>query len=193
MIPGTRFHGVTLTAQTAKSVTCESCGTDYVYLFGATAHGEGTSLGILGDQGGAERAHDEAETQLQALLADGCSVVPCPACGWVQRQMFPEARRWRHRWMRHVAVGLLAVAGLVAVVAFFGTLVSFSGEDLLGAAWWWLGAAILAATAGGVAWLRSSLANRYDPNSEPVEQRKLHGRWLATTKEELAEHSGNQP
>jgi hypothetical protein len=81
-------HGTTAEAQgrTTKVVRCEACGQYYEYGLKRTAHGP---------------SWQQADADLQHLLAIGIEVIPCPACGWYQSGMIPKARRLHRRWMMY--------------------------------------------------------------------------------------------
>src|SRR5262249_47581424 len=83
-IPYALTYKTTLRGRVPKLVRCEKCSFEYVYLLEMTVAGEGTSLLFLDNEGARQRSAAQAESALQQNLAQGCEVVPCPACGLVQ-------------------------------------------------------------------------------------------------------------
>jgi hypothetical protein len=152
-----------------KLVRCEGCGRNYAYELTRTGYGQDAGS-FWSFWGSYTVARQKAEADLRHRLATGIEVVPCPACGWYQSSMVPEARRRHRRWMLHVgqclAVGLAVPAligwSLVPWPVFVAGLVF-----------------PLALGTGLMIW-RSRLARRYDPNNEDVEARKRYGQSRAT-------------
>src|SRR5262245_56923158 len=78
-----------LLGQTPKVVRCEACGKSYAYQLTRTGHGAADGY----SEDSYSLARQRAEADLQRLLASGVEAVPCPACGWYQSNMIPQARR----------------------------------------------------------------------------------------------------
>src|ERR1700689_2583979 len=89
-----------------KLVECDQCQFEYVYLLSRSVETEQTSLLFLDNERAREDAERLARTYLQESLDQGCEVVPCPKCGWVQEHMVQRARELHYRWMDPIAVGL---------------------------------------------------------------------------------------
>jgi hypothetical protein len=103
-----------------KHVQCEQCGTTYEYRCIRRAVGTGSATYGIGKERAQRKAAERAERLLERRLLKGIDPVPCPACGWVQREMVDELNRRRYRWMSWVGwtvVGLaLAAAGCALLV-----------------------------------------------------------------------------
>src|SRR5262245_23015334 len=112
-IPYALDYNVTASGAVLKLVRCEHCTAEYIYKLERSATGSGTSLLFLDNTGAHDRASTEAASNLRGKLERGVDVVPCPACGWVQSNMTPKARRQQCRWMLNVGA-TLAVVGVVA-------------------------------------------------------------------------------
>lgn len=141
--------------QTTKVVNCENCQHRYAYQLWRCGYS-------------AER--------LKELLATATEAVPCPACGWYQSSMIPEARQRHRRWMIHL--GQCLTIGLIPLV-LIGLLINgypnFQGAPRIP---WPIFVAVLvclfAAGIGLFIW-RSKLAQSCDPNEEDVAARKAYG------------------
>jgi hypothetical protein len=181
-------HVVTVCGRAAKLVKCEECGLEYVYLYTALIDGESASVAYLGTGAAREQAAEVANRRLAGALERGGSVVPCLRCGRVQEHMVALARKGRHRRLFYAGV-----FALMAAVPLGGmTALALATEGLVGPGGLTEGAGLAAAFVAlllGGAWLlrhRRRLCARYDPNGEPLEQRKAHGRLRAWTKEEFS-------
>jgi hypothetical protein len=103
-----------------KYVHCEQCGTPYEYRCIRRAVGTGSATYGIGKERAQRKAAERAESLLEKRLLKGIDPVPCPSCGWVQREMVDELNRRQYRWMSWVGwtvVGLaLAAAGCALLV-----------------------------------------------------------------------------
>jgi hypothetical protein len=185
-IPYAIDYTAVASGQAIKLVGCEQCGAEYVYQVMRTATGEGTSFLFLNNEGASKLASSRAESRIQEVLERCVDLVPCPTCGWYQRDMVPKARRLHRRWMLNLGacltIGLIPVAvigalvnaamerqgrrGLpvlptVGILAFFG---------LLGV---------------GLVIGKFVSAYLYNPNQEDVESRKRLGQSHAILRKEL--------
>jgi hypothetical protein len=184
-IPVGMKYSATARGEVPKLVKCEGCGLEYVYLLRARGEGNASSMLFLDNQGAQLRARERAEKQLAAALETGVGVVPCPGCGRIQENMVPLAQKGRHPWMLLLAIFAFLGAALMLVPAacIFSTAPSRTPEEWRGAVW--LLADLGLALVGGILLLvRARLSRRYDPNSEPLEERKRWGQEAAWTKEE---------
>ncbi len=148
--------------QTTKVVCCEACGRSYAY--------ELKRIGVGAD---AARAAENLKEKLEV----GIEAIPCPACGWYQSDMIPEARKLYRRWM--VYVGQCLTVGLIPV-AVFGEVIYAGYADLdkqPALPWPIFVAGLVCLLAVGIGMLigRYKLAQRYDPNEEDEEARKRCG------------------
>jgi predicted RNA-binding Zn-ribbon protein involved in translation (DUF1610 family) len=181
VIPYAMSYYATARGSLPKLVHCEQCGFEYVYLMTASARGEGTSFLFLDNAGASERSHAAAATELAAVLEKGCAVVPCPACGQVQKHMIPEARRSRYRWMKKAFFPLLVAAGALLLLTGNASRAAEKGDPVIPILW--AVVALLAGCAVALPLLRLVLCCRYDPNRSPVERRQELGQKLAVSKE----------
>lgn len=190
-IPVALTFTTTLSGRLPKLVQCVKCGFEYVYLLESTVAGEGTSVLFVDNEGARQRSMAAAEAQLQQELEHGCEVVPCQACGLVQPHMVPRARHLRHGWMRASGVVALAAAGILTLPAMIYTLIdgtSFGVTSLTTVIWAVVGLVLCAGL--GLIFQRMRLAEKYDPNGEPIELRKQMGQELSVSKEEFLKING---
>jgi hypothetical protein len=142
---------IPLTGEALKFVHCEQCETEYTYRLKRTA----TCL-----------------DELAQKLEQGVALVPCPACGWYQKNMIPGARRAHKRWMLNTGACLT-----IGLIPFY--LCAFASPIFLGC--------LLAfAIAGmGLVFAKFILSSHYDPNSQDLETRKKLGQSRAILRDEL--------
>jgi hypothetical protein len=171
-----------------KGVKCESCGTEYVYALTRVSKGVAHSPYFLDNKGAQRRAGAEAQRNLEKRLARECAAAPCPRCGWVQKHMFAVARG--EQWGKHSQTGcstfwvaVLFGSTLLGVHTFTNWLPPdrhhILNQALEVVAWSLFAAAILLALG---AWVRY---RRWDPNSQPVQERLERAARICMTKEEL--------
>lgn len=185
-IPIARTYQTTLRGRTSKFVQCEKCGFEYVYLLESTVTGAGTSSFFLDNDGARDRSAEHAAIALRQNLAEGCEVVPCPACGTVQQHMFSRARQRHLWWMWRAGLIALAAGGILALPATVYTLIDLAGTGITALT-------VIAICGVAVAWgvgmglliLRVRLCQRYDPNDAPEEDRKRQGQQFAISKEDF--------
>jgi hypothetical protein len=163
---------VTDRGEIRKEVECEACGCEYVYQLCRAAQGRATG-------GDYFTAAHRARENLSHALETGCDPVPCPVCGWYQRQMVRRARQLKYRGLFQVSLVLLCLGAILFVLGMVisGCLASVRAAQPSAA---FLPLAILAGAALGAALalqvLKFMLCRRYDPNAEDVESRKQLGR-----------------
>jgi hypothetical protein len=166
----------TVTSGARKLVVCEHCHKAYVYL--AFRQGQGTGenyLWLMGEQA-EEQARREAEAEVESRLAEAIEPVPCPGCGWYQANMIEPARS-HHLYRWHRAGFWLVLFGGV-LMFFFWLFHEYFPEWPPGHVGFRLTqAAVLAGAALMI--IRFVLAQRYQPNSLPLEHRLMMGRALA--------------
>jgi hypothetical protein len=181
-IPYAREYTVTTTGTVVKLVECESCKGEYVYQLTRRGAGTGTSMLFLDDAGAQQRAEHEARAALLEKLSLDCDPVPCPFCGWYQRDMVERVRRLRHRWL--ITAGwLLVPIGLVfALVAAFFTQHPAADQHTTEIALFWALAALCVVGSPALIVWRYRSARKHDPNTEDVEKRKALGAHRAMSK-----------
>lgn len=112
MIPIGREYYSTLTATTRKEVVCEHCRCEYAYNMTCTSHGRGISLLWVDNDDARERAQVYATRGLERMHRAGCELVPCPDCGWYQRDMVRKKRQFLTIWISATSIAAGAtVAG----------------------------------------------------------------------------------
>jgi hypothetical protein len=189
MIPipiGTK-HTAFAEGSATKTVLCEQCGKEYVYVVEEAAAGEGTNLGFMNGTAAQARAAQDAREALKIQLQLAWRAVPCPCCGWYQSWMVQGMRLGQYQGM----VQLAMVCGFVSAVVWLAALIA-TVTPILGREWWailtcaglWLAGLSLGATAILLVRLRSQWQARYTPNDEDVEARKLRGQRQALPREE---------
>jgi hypothetical protein len=176
-------YSTTLVNHALRTVQCESCQAEYVYVLKCEGVGSGTSVLFLDNEGAKERAAKAAVDMLTEKLENAVDGVPCPNCGWYQADMITHLRS---EWC-----SAMDVAGLIATV--FG-LVGLAASAVLGYVTWvnaapngkgptlpqigW--AAIISGivVAAGLVlfFVRSRLAAGVKPNHEPLDRRLALGR-----------------
>jgi hypothetical protein len=84
-------HSARASRAVERPVTCEECGTQYVYVLEREARVYGFSSILDHLTGRAQQQAEEfAERALERKLRLACDVAPCPKCGHVQRDMVRE-------------------------------------------------------------------------------------------------------
>lgn len=160
-------------------VICENCGEQYVYLLQRQAQGEGTSLLFLDNEGAKIRAEERAQQALIELVNRVHDPIPCPACGRIQTQMIPRAKRLHRQRMGQIGVICFIVAIIVLMMGVFVE-VADRFEERTTIKTVFFATAILLALLGMVLIVRRAmLVRRYDPNSRPVEERIEYARTVA--------------
>jgi hypothetical protein len=194
LIPVGLNYDVTLTGQAPKLVRCEACGYEYVYLLETSASGHGSSLLFLDNEGAQNRAHETAHVVLDAALQHGCAVVPCAQCGHVQAHMIPQARREYRRWMFKTGMYLLVSGAILAAPAILLTMIdngSRSGHPVTVALA--IAAVVLIGSGLILPYVRSRLAQKYDPNALTADFRKVWGDSLSVGKDEFIKMRQSSP
>ena len=130
--------------RTTKVVGCEECKRSYAYALKAFGH---------------------PASRVQEMLAAWIEAIPCPACGWYQSNMIPQARKRHRRWMLNV--GRCLTFGLIPVALFVGPIVGFLEPIFVASV-----VSLLAVGIGMLVW-RRHLAQSHDPNEEDVDARLL--------------------
>jgi hypothetical protein len=115
-----------------RHVSCENCGTGYVYIVDREASRSGTSFLFLDNAGAKERATEHAELELDSVLSKEIDPVPCPNCGWFQTHMLAKARKKHLGWMATSATVLFCVALLCVLVI----LLNIEGPRQVIPTWW---------------------------------------------------------
>src|SRR3954467_4730253 len=112
------------TGATLRNCRCEHCGKHYHYAILATAAGSSVS----GDKETAVyRAHQRADAAVRAGFSR-VEIVPCPMCGWLQKEIFRELQLRRIRWTRRIATICFFIAGICCIVMPMPTLFTPSRE-----------------------------------------------------------------
>jgi hypothetical protein len=183
-IPYGMSYSSTMSGAVLKLVRCEHCRAEYVYKMERVATGEGSSFLFLDNEGAASRASSEAQEVLRRKLEQGVDLVPCPACGWYQKNMLPKARRKYGNWMLNTGACL---ALSVIPVACLGGLFNGSRQERPWIPWSLFFAGLIALGVLGVVLMTAKfiLAGRYDPNNQDVETRKQLGRARGMLREEF--------
>lgn len=172
------------TAGVQKDVRCEKCQAEYVYWMTRSATGRSSSLLFINMDGARERAEVRAAESLQRKLSEGCDVVPCPACGWVQEQMILKARRDYWPWMPKVKTALyILIAVFFALTVGLWNMGNPRSPSFLVVSAAALGICVAVAVALAIA--KSILSARYDPNAADQESRIRLGQTRALLREEL--------
>lgn len=192
IIPIGTNYTATMSGRLPKLVKCTLCGIGYVYLLERTASGASMSFMFLDEEGARARAAAQAEEVLRKRLEREIDVVPCPACGHVQPEMIPQARKLRLRWLKIAGIVFLPIAAILFVFAMVAASsprpAGGSTAELL-----WLATACAALCVPGLPMLKFALCYSYDPNAEDVEARKSLGQSRALTQEAFVKFIHEQP
>lgn len=166
VIPLGRVANATTLGFSARSVRCEQCGERYLYDVKREGSGEGWSLFSLDNEGARERALWRAREDLRRKLR-GDDAVPCPTCGWYQRDSVALLRARSWRWLGRAAVVLLILClGSLGLYR----LAKKNRESLL------LGAFGMGTVGIGLVAVRIARGKWYNPNAGDAERRKKAGR-----------------
>ncbi|MFO0965463.1 MAG: hypothetical protein U0793_07735 [Gemmataceae bacterium] len=176
-IPIARIVYASAVGSAAKIVSCETCGKKYVYEVRRLSQGQAIHLISSEGEGAKALAQRIAAHDLKKQLDAAIEVVPCPACGWIQADMLPTARR---RHLRRVKIlGIFILLGLVlplvmTVGAVFWPPNARAAEEIVDESILWA-AGLLAVGAGILIW-RAMACKHYDPNGEDLDKRLAEGR-----------------
>jgi hypothetical protein len=157
---------VTVSESAIVKFRCGRCEELYYFEGHVTATGFGHSPFMLDDDGATRRAKRKAKKAVRSVFEARAFPVPCPACGWYAREIFPVLRRKLYRWMFPLGVALVIcsipaylLVALATTLASEGT-PSDSPTTLLGVL---CGAVCL--LLGLASWSGQFLLRRlYDPN-----------------------------
>lgn len=165
-------HSARASRAVERPVTCEECGTRYVYVLEREARVYGFSSILDHLTGRArQRAEEFAERALERKLRLACEVAPCPKCGHVQRDMVREARRRHLRWLRRTGWWFTA---LVVAVGVCNRITEIETDEPRLMSWsLFLG---LLAIGPGLILVHTLLASAHDPNDEHPEARLARAR-----------------
>ncbi|MBX3451650.1 MAG: DUF3592 domain-containing protein [Planctomycetaceae bacterium] len=182
-IPLVRDHTETVAGVAIRSVTCEHCCEQFVYVLSREV--SETAVGLLTVEPNArEAARATARENLDQQLSEGVDPVPCPRCGRYQAAMVEEIRQWKYTWM--FLVGLL---GFIAPFGVFVYLIGirFQFASLSTTAWTVIAVAtIVGPLFGGMMWwLRGWRARQFDPNSDDLRNPWAIAEARAMTREEF--------
>lgn len=86
-VPYGRDYEATIVGKALREVTCESCSCVYVYEIERKGVGTAKSVLWLDNQGAASKSQREANKRLKEELSSAIDPVPCPKCGWMQKNM----------------------------------------------------------------------------------------------------------
>jgi hypothetical protein len=101
------------TGVVSRNVRCERCKEPYHYELRHTARG---SARAGSEESAVDQAKARAESNAMAALVDGTEIVPCPICGWLQRDMVRQVQLKRVRWMLRIGVIGLFVAAMTWLI-----------------------------------------------------------------------------
>jgi hypothetical protein len=193
-----RYVQVTLTGSTGVAVRCEKCEHRYYYKLVCKAFGRANLVPLANPEDSRRTATGRAKQKLKELLGSQIAPVPCPECGWYQRDMVPLLRTGHLPGLRKYGAAGLIAGGLLGVVGFVVAQAATGGAPvarqlgnarvLLGLAL--LGLGVLLAVAGVAAFLFRwfTSASNFSPNDPKGKSARIDlGRKLAITKEQYQE------
>ncbi|MCC6149272.1 MAG: hypothetical protein IT461_03390 [Planctomycetes bacterium] len=98
IIPTGWTYTSTVNGQVPKGVCCAHCRHEFVYIAHFASVGS-SSVGLLGDQQAAQaQAAASARAFVEHAARKATNWVPCPNCGWVQKDMYQDYRRKVATW-----------------------------------------------------------------------------------------------
>jgi hypothetical protein len=151
-----------------RVVDCESCHQSYVYVVNRTGIGKTTNLIFQDGSDAYRRAGAIAKSQLERRLEVGIEIVPCPSCGWFQKDMVTLARSRHLRSLLYLAMMLITAATIVFLIGVFSLLRPGPQSIPSGV---WVGMGVLAVSAIVLVAVRFWLSTTFDPNDEPIAKR----------------------
>ncbi len=188
---------VTVTGSTGVAVRCEKCERKFYYKLICKAFGRANLVPLADREDTRRTALGRAKQKLRELLETQIVPVPCPECGWYQRDMVPLLRAQQSPRLNKYGVAGLFLGPLVAAVGFAlasassgGPVVQQRGGARLALGLGLLGLGAVLAVAGllllVIRWYR--FQKSYDPNEpKTVQERIALGRKLAITQEQYQE------
>lgn len=179
-IPLGRDHNVSLSGFDYRTVHCEECGEDYVYILDREGHGNSFNPMYLNSKGAEAEAHRQAEQNLQHMLKNEIDPVPCPSCGHFQANMIPVAQQLRHSWMTGLAVIMMLVFAISIITALNAE--QRSKREIAAV----ISGVCLVITVGALV-LQKILRQSYNPNHLAISQRLELARQRAASQAEQAE------
>jgi len=179
-----RHHVAAAKGAEFRTVVCENCQVEFVYLLTRKAEGWATGVMFL-DWDAPDRAARRAEAELRRTLAQDQDPVPCPSCGWYQQSMVPLLRARHRGWMSVAGAFLLYAAALVSVPGALAWIFSKDPAGARAAASFVQAGVWGAAAGGGLILARRVLASGVRPNDGDSEARMELGRRLARTRGEF--------
>lgn len=93
IIPTGWTYTSTINGRVPKGVCCAHCGHEFVYFAHFASVGT-SSVGLFGDQQAAQaQASADAQAFIEHAARAASNWVPCPQCGWLQKDMYQGHRR----------------------------------------------------------------------------------------------------
>ena len=180
----TEFNA-TAEGRNLKFVPCENCSTEYVYVIKRKCLGTGTSMYNLNNEGAASRAQSAAAETLTSVLENDFDPVPCPACGYYQRYMFPKLLGIAVVRVRIVMFAVIAISFLAAVSALHSSVAyqqhpNHPGFEKMIKDWSLLLTLFLAGL--GLSIVKNVKIRRFDPNTGDPHTRIAIGQSRAVTR-----------
>ncbi len=99
LIPVGTKYSCSLSGWMWKNVVCESCQSEYRYKAVEVVTGVADDFLWVDKSGAKKRAEEQAHNKLERRLARAIEPVPCPNCGWYQKNMTALFKRKRLIWM----------------------------------------------------------------------------------------------
>lgn len=187
-----RHHEAAVSGWVARSVTCEHCQGEYVYVL--TREGAGFASGLLGfDENAPIYAARQANAELRRSLARDQDPVPCPSCGWYQRSMVGLIRDQHRGWLGIAGAFLIYASALIGVPGMMIWALSVEPKAVRGAVSF-IEAGAWGSSVGGVLILiRRTLALGVRPNEGDPQARMEISRRRAWTRAEFDKLTSARP
>jgi len=174
-----------------KEVSCEQCGITFYYVVTVTGFGHETSPLFLDNAGSKRVSRARAKKNLKNALEEAKHdnhAVPCPNCGWYQKNMYEVFRAGKYSWLsgniEGLLIALILMSGFVGLM--FGGFYLFSdtnpdnGIMILSFVWLVFVMCIVLFAVNHL--IFSKLRSRIDPNASDVEERIALGKIGTHTK-----------
>lgn len=162
-------HTAHVNGTASKSVQCEQCGMPFQYQIRRAASATADSFYGIAAKWTQNRAHRKATRLLEQKLEQEFDVVPCPTCGWYQKEMVLHLQQNHLAWLGRAGGALTFVAIVAGALAFLITLAGNEQLKSISGVLWTFAGAMAAVGVVSLA-LRSILSSRRSPNAMNREQ-----------------------
>src|SRR5262245_5146455 len=180
-------YQTTMRGRALKSVTCENCLTEYLYMMERQSEGFGTSVYAIGDAEAEANAISAAQEILTSVLEKDYDLIPCPECGSFQRHMFPKLRESKWIWIQVLMIAVILIGAVDAVGVLYWAVSYLLEPSHHGISRLVMDLSILlpvCVAVIGLAFLKKYKIRKFNPNLGDPQMRIALGRSRAVTRSE---------